>query len=206
MSTFDISSITKGIESWTHLMSNGFAGKLHGADLGTFEFSLVAMILCLIIVICGLLGIIEVDRQIARQKALRESVMGSQMIPASTFLSNWKTTRSGNKVTGGYKTLDQPGCYVIITAPSPDWKSYENVYVGQSLHVCSRVRNHLTGHGNGDVYADVRNGKPVYVNLHTGRNTGLWVLTPTTNEMGIPARTTDSRTVYRVTALQHRTP
>ncbi len=52
MSTFDISSITKGIESWTHLMSNGFAGKLHGADLGTFEFSLVAMILCLIIVIC----------------------------------------------------------------------------------------------------------------------------------------------------------
>ena len=99
MSTFDISSITKGIESWTHLMSNGFAGKLHGADLGTFEFSLVAMILCLIIVICGLLGIIEVDRQIARQKVLRESVMGSQMIPASTFLSNWKTTRSGNKVT-----------------------------------------------------------------------------------------------------------
>lgn len=165
MSTFDISSITKGIESWTHLMSNGFAGKLHGADLGTFEFSLVAMILCLIIVICGLLGIIEVDRQIARQKALRESVMGSQMIPASTFLSNWKTTRSGNKVTGGYKTLDQPGCYVIITAPSPDWKSYENVYVGQSLHVCSRVRNHLTGHGNGDVYADVRNGKPVYVKI-----------------------------------------
>lgn len=55
MSTFDISSISKGIESWTHLMGNGFAGKLHGADLGTFEFSLVAMILCLIIVICGLL-------------------------------------------------------------------------------------------------------------------------------------------------------
>lgn len=27
MSTFDISSITKGIESWTHLMGNGFAGK-----------------------------------------------------------------------------------------------------------------------------------------------------------------------------------
>lgn len=98
MSTFDISSISKGIESWTHLMGNGFAGKLHGADLGTFEFSLVAMILCLIIVICGLLEIIEVDRQIARQKALRESVLRSQMIPTSTFLSNWKTTRSGNKV------------------------------------------------------------------------------------------------------------
>lgn len=44
-------------------------------------------------------------------------------------------------------------------------KAYENVYVGQSLHVCSRVRNHLTGHGNGDVYADVRNGKPVFVKI-----------------------------------------
>ena len=28
-----------------------------------------------------------------------------------------------------------------------------------------RVRNHLTGHGNGDVYADVRNGKPVFVKI-----------------------------------------
>lgn len=165
MEAFDISSITKNIESWMHLMGNGFAGKLHGADLVTFELSLVVMILCLLIVICGLLGIIKTNQQIARQKALRDSVMGSQMIPVSTFLSNWKTTRSGNKVTGGYKTLDQPGCYVIITAPSPDWRSYENVYVGQSLHVCSRVRNHLTGHGNGDVYADVRNRKPVYVKI-----------------------------------------
>lgn len=68
-------------------------------------------------------------------------------------------------MTGGYKMLDQPGCYVIVTSPSPDGKAYENVYVGQSLYVCSRVRNHLTGHGNGDVYADVRNGKPVFVKI-----------------------------------------
>ena len=27
------------------------------------------------------------------------------------------------------------------------------------------MRNHLTGHGNGDVYADVRMGKPVFVKL-----------------------------------------
>lgn len=95
----------------------------------------------------------------------RQSILGSQMISANGFLGNWKTTKSGNKVTGGYKTLDQPGCYVIVTSPSPDGKAYENVYVGQSLHVCSRVRNHLTGHGNGDVYADVRNGKPVFVKI-----------------------------------------
>ena len=61
--------------------------------------------------------------------------------------------------------MDQPGCYVIVTSPLPDGTAFENVYVGQSLHVCSRVRNHLTGHGNGDVYSDVRNGKPVFVKI-----------------------------------------
>ena len=163
--TFDISAIVAGIESWIQLMGKGFAGKLSGTNLMMFELSVLVLIFCLIVVICALVEILKINQQVAKQKALRESVMDSQMVPASTFLLNWKTTRSGNKVTGGYKTLDQPGCYVIITAPSADWRSYENVYVGQSLHVCSRVRNHLTGHGNGDVYADVRNGKPVYVKI-----------------------------------------
>ncbi len=30
--------------------------------------------------------------------------------------------------------MDQPGCYVIVTSPSPDGTAFENVYVGQSLH------------------------------------------------------------------------
>ena len=153
------------IESWARLMAQGFNGTISAKDLPMFEMSLAVIIACLLMVIAALWEIIKINQQIAHQKALRESVMGSQMISAKTFLSNWKTTRSGNKVTGGYKTFDQPGCYVIVTAPSPDWRTYENVYVGQSLHVCSRVRNHLTGHGNGNVYADVRNGKPVYVKI-----------------------------------------
>lgn len=153
------------IESWARLMAQGFNGTISAKDLPMFEMSLAVIIACLLMVIAALWEIIKINQQIAHQKALRESVMGSQMISAKTFLFNWKTTRSGNKVTGGYKTFDQPGCYVIVTAPSPDWRTYENVYVGQSLHVCSRVRNHLTGHGNGNVYADVRNGKPVYVKI-----------------------------------------
>lgn len=31
-------------------------------------------------------------------------------------------------------------------------------YVGQSVRVMQRVRQHLTGHGNGDVYADYKYG------------------------------------------------
>ena len=33
------------------------------------------------------------------------------------------------------------------------------------MTACSRVRQHLTGKGNGDVYADFRAGRPVYVRL-----------------------------------------
>lgn len=34
----------------------------------------------------------------------------------------------------------------------------EKYYVGQSVRVLSRITQHLTGHGNGDVYADYKNG------------------------------------------------
>ena len=144
-----VSDLTAGIESWFRLMQRGLVGNLSGSDLFCFRISLVLII----------------ENQKKHQAELRQSILGSTLIPANTFLRNWKTTKSGNKVTGGYKTMDQPGCYVIVTSPLPDGTAFENVYVGQSLHVCSRVRNHLTGHGNGDVYADVRNGKPVFVKI-----------------------------------------
>lgn len=85
------------IESWTRLMAQGFNGTISAKDLPVFEMSLAVIIACLLMVIAALWNIIEINQQIAHQKALRESVMGSQMIPAQTFLSNWKTTRSDNK-------------------------------------------------------------------------------------------------------------
>lgn len=158
-------NITSYADSWLRLMRMGFEGNLAGQDLLNFEISIGAIIMILLVIIAGCIQLIAIEQQRQHQAALRQSILGSQMISAGNFLGNWKTTKSGNKVTGGYKMLDQPGCYVIVTSPSPDGKAYENVYVGQSLYVCSRVRNHLTGHGNGDVYADVRNGKPVFVKI-----------------------------------------
>lgn len=43
------------------------------------------------------------------------------------------------------------------------WDDFEEVYVGQSENMCQRIHMHLTGKGNGDVYADMRSGKHVYV-------------------------------------------
>ena len=53
------------------------------------------------------------------------------------------------------KTLDESeftGIYILYN------KTQDKYYVGQSVHVLSRVNQHLTGHGNGDIYADYKNG------------------------------------------------
>lgn len=120
------------------------------------------VLLAAIIVFYIVLGIF----QAAKQKRLRESVFEGKPIPAHEFLDNWITAMSKRRAVGGYKLMDQPGCYVILTNPADDEngaKRFDNVYVGQSVKVCSRVKAHLTGHGNGDVYADVRNGQNVVV-------------------------------------------
>ena len=104
-------------------MQNGFKGNLAGQDVLTFEISIIALIAILLVIIVGCVKLLVVEQQRQHQAALRQSILGSQMISANGFLGNWKTTKSGNKVTGGYKTLDQPGCYVIVTSPSPDGKA-----------------------------------------------------------------------------------
>lgn len=135
-------NITSYADSWLRLMRMGFEGNLAGQDLLNFEISIGAIIMILLIIIAGCIQLIAIERQRQHQAALRQSILGSQMISAGNFLGNWKTTKSGNKVTGGYKMLDQPGCYVIVTSPSPDGKAYENVYVGQSLYECFGEETH----------------------------------------------------------------
>lgn len=40
---------------------------------------------------------------------------------------------------------------------------YENIYIGQSIHVYQRVRQHLKGHGNRNVYQSWKNEREVYI-------------------------------------------
>ena len=69
----------------------------------------------------------------------------------------------------GLKYCDFPGCYIfLIFKKEPEQvtflsNDYSAVYVGQSVGVNQRVHNHICGRGNGDVYADIRNGLYVYV-------------------------------------------
>lgn len=100
------------------------------------------------------------NEQMRKQVEFRREIMKYAPIQAEEFLTKW----CGN----GRNAVDYPGCYVIIVNPSTKENGdvcYEDVYVGQSIHVVSRIRQHLTGHGNGDVYADVREGKDVQIRI-----------------------------------------
>lgn len=113
-----------------------------------------------------LLAIAMAIWQARKQAERRRQVLGSEPVSAQDFLANWRVGKRGSRL--GYASLDRPGCYVILTNPvirENGDAEYDAVYVGQSVHVCSRVRAHLTGHGNGDVYADVRAGKNVEVRI-----------------------------------------
>lgn len=89
-----------------------------------------------------------------------------KFVTIEEFEKNWILSA---KERIGLKYSDSPGCYIFLifkNVPS-DIKDYmyksEEVYVGQSLKVNDRVHMHISGKGNGDIYADVKNEKAVYV-------------------------------------------
>ena len=103
----------------------------------------------------------------ARNQPIRDMVFSGDFITADRFESDW--IHKGFFGNYGSKYVDGPGCYIILMFNSPvsgtDYSHYVNGYVGQSINVCSRVHNHLNGKGNGDVYADRKAGKYLYVKI-----------------------------------------
>lgn len=129
-----------------------------------------AAIMTGIVVMTIVLSIVWAKRLEKERGRIRDNVHKGGFVSAEEFQRDWISMRAnGRKGAAGYKYEDGPGCYVIESFPvgteNPDFEHPNEVYVGQSLHICNRVRNHLNGKGNGDVYADVREGKPVFVHL-----------------------------------------
>lgn len=88
-------------------------------------------------------------------------------VSAEEFMEKW-IIKDGNR-KHGYKYSDMSGCYMIKIFENPifddvfDSMDFSNIYIGQSKNIYKRVYNHLTGKGNGDVYADFKFGKNVYI-------------------------------------------
>ena len=106
-----------------------------------------------------------------QKERIREDIYTSKFLYYKEFENRWIISSGSGKygTRTGFKYEDGCGCYVIEIYTHPvennEWKDYENIYIGQSLKVCQRVHNHLTGKGNGDVYAYIKNGKYVYVSF-----------------------------------------
>lgn len=124
------------------------------------------IILLVIVAVAYILWLHHVKK---RNAELRSSVLNGEFISLSDFEDNWITDRpSARRGKGhiGYKYNDTAGCYVILIfgkTPNEDFSNYENTYIGQSVNICQRVHNHFNGKGNGDVYADRKLGKPIYI-------------------------------------------
>lgn len=107
----------------------------------------------------GIIGqLIDSSRKTRSNKLRNEVLHESRWIKASDFLGDWQCE---------YRNNDRPGCYAIFIFREdqkyPDCSNYIMSYGGQSTTVFDRVHNHLTGKGNGDVYADYRNGKQIFI-------------------------------------------
>ncbi len=70
-------------------MQRGLAGNLAGSDLFCFRISLVLIIAALLVLIYGgCVQLLILENQKKHQAELRQSILGSMLIPANTFLGN----------------------------------------------------------------------------------------------------------------------
>jgi len=92
-------------------------------------------------------------RPVARKMESR--IRHKKYISQDDFFESWKNDKK-----------DFPGCYLVLIYDKKlifNPMNYDDIYVGQSVHVRARVFSHLKGHGNGDVYYGLRSGCRVYV-------------------------------------------
>ncbi len=112
---------------------------------------------------------IEKEITYSRSEGIRTVVFSGDFMTADQFERDWSRSDFIGKY--GSRFVDGPGCYIILMFDSPvangDYSRYINGYIGQSINACARVHNHLTGKGNGDVYADRKSGKYLYVKIIT---------------------------------------
>ena len=94
-----------------------------------------------------------------KDKKIRDKVLSSRFIEANRFL------KSKNPI---YKNgeFSKSGCYVILIFSFPvcdeNYKSLMILLLGESLNLSKRMKQHLTGSGNKNVFRDYQKGKFIY--------------------------------------------
>ncbi len=103
--------------------------------------------LALIIIISALKIIFKIrKRRKIKRLIFKLALAAPNMTPAEFF----KMRNQKLKETKTMSEFEFPGVYVIYN------RTRNKYYVGQATKIISRVNNHFTGKGNGDVYADYK--------------------------------------------------
>jgi len=98
-------------------------------------------------------------------KKMAARIRRRRYIRMERFLETWQQDKK-----------DYPGCYIILIYNKKlilNPMHYDDIYIGQSVHVRSRVFHHLKGHGNGEVYYGLRSGCKVYILIQKCRKKRL---------------------------------
>lgn len=121
--------------------------------------TLVALMACAILVF-SLPTAVRLFSKFRRKGKLKNIVSGTKTLSPRQFFDLREQYR------GRMKVVDFVGVYIIYN------QSKKMYYVGQSIHVLSRVNAHFTGKGNGDVYADYKYGDRFVIRLVKLRGSG----------------------------------
>ena len=124
--------------------------------------NIILLLTVFLVVFCGSLIVLNSISIHRKKKKNRELIYSGNFLYYKEFEENWIISRGS-----GLKYEDGPGCYVITIYNHPvtdgNFSNYDNIYIGQSVNVFKRVHDHIKGKGNGDVYADIKYGKQVYI-------------------------------------------
>jgi len=111
----------------------------------------------------------ETPQQKMNRKLIRK-MASHKPITSEEYLEQWIIEEHRDpKTCSGYRYCDRPGCYVVEIYSGRlayTLGKRSEAYVGQSLHVNHRVHSHLSGKGNGDVYADARDGCVITIRFY----------------------------------------
>lgn len=144
------------------LFVSGSAGVETAARTAIILVFLISSLICLRIVN---------SRQNRAEKLVRKN---AYLTPQQFFREKHDSCGKKRKTK---KDGEFEGVYILYNT------SRNKYYVGQSVHVFSRVNAHLTGHGNGDVYADYKYGDDFKIMLVPLCNSGYGNLNDLEREM-----------------------
>lgn len=128
--------------------------------------SKIAVALALLYLLYSFLRFLRRGRVGSRIRALARNAV--EMSPEEFFRLRNRTEKGGRKYISG--KYDFEGVYILFN------KTKSMYYVGQAQSVLGRINQHLTGHGNGDVYADYKGGDRFTVTAIKLRGSGFGTL------------------------------